>query len=717
MSNFQPILIAPFSTGLNTDEEPWIIPPDGFSLLDNVHIHHGMLEKRSGYRRFAQTIPSSDPVTILTVSQDINALVTTATAHGYSDFDIVYIQGILLMTQINFFIFSITVDSPTSFFINQNTTDFTGPGIGGTSQVVDPIVDRVMGIWRYIDNTNNKDNLAFTTTRAQLYDGTSQSYTLLDTDPIMSGDDLDYIVAFNWQSSNLDNRLYFTNGKVFDGTSLDGIRYYDGNGVTTTPFNDNSLGGTRTLHGCKLIFAIKQRLVLLYVFEDDNGTPRTFPQRARWCKAQSPSVWDDTTPGGGGFVDAPTGEQIISAQLIQDILIVSFTDSVWTLRPVANPALPFRWDRINSFRSCDGKMASVVYDREMRAIGIRGITATDGVETRRIDQRVEDFVTNNINTEFFQKVFCKRSFGHERWWTLYPNGEDTENSAALIWDDGSSSFSTYTIPMNCLGYGNFGEDPLLNDPILGEMRLIDFSEETLFSFFFQDNQEALLGGNIFGSVVVLETMADDQIVGVGFDNEIMIPTDMFSAAWNPFKDQGIQCQFSYIDFFVDTDQNTIATIQFYKNNTTVPYLTQALNFLPDLDFISYVLDVSIDDIDPLFPVTINCPNSGLSTGDQIYIYLVQGMTQLNDVQFTITVVDRDHFTLDGVNGELFTPYITGGDVVIRRFYKEKVWKRAYGGGIGYQHRVRILTEKANAPFRIHAMKPYFKPIGNRTIGS
>lgn len=730
MSDFTPILIAPFAHGLNTDEEPWIIPPDGFSILDNVHIHHGVIEKRSGYMRFAQMIPVSDTVAILTVTQDFNALVTTATPHGYSDNDLIFIRDVAVMFEINNHIFIITVESATEFFINQDTSEFTGPGTGGTAQIVDSEFDRVMGIWRFIDNTNAKDNLAFNTQRAQLYNGTTMAYDLLDSAPIMSGDEFDYIVAYNWQSSNLPNRLYFTNGKAFDGTSLDGIRYYDNSGLTTTSFNDNSLGGTRTLYGCKLIFTLKQRLVLLFVYEDDNGTLNTFPQRARWCKAQSPSVWDDTTPGGGGFNDAPTGEQIVSAQLVQDILVVAFTDSMWTLRPVPNPALPFRWDRINDFRSCDGKMATVSYDRAMRALGFRGITETDGVQTQRIDKRIEDFTTNNINAASFKKVFCKRSFANERWWTLYapkPSEEEedeepiaTDNTAALIWDDGSSSFSTYTIPLNCLGHGNFGRDARLNDPEIADRRLVDFDEEDLFSFFWQKDQEAFLGGNIFGSVVQLEIQASDSFIGVGIDEENEIPTDMFSAAWNPFKDKGIECQLSYIDFFVDTDSNTTARVEFYKNNEEAPYRFQLMNFLPDLDTVSYILNIFVEDEfhDPPFQVTINSPNSGLKTGDVIFIYLVQGMVEVNGGPYTITVIDNDNFTLDGISGEFFSDYITDGNIVRRLYYpKNKVWKRAYGGGIGYQHRIRITTDGNNTSFRFHSLKPYFKPIGKRTIDS
>lgn len=44
------MLIAPFATGLDMDMEPWLTPPDSFRELENIHIKHGYLQKREGYR-------------------------------------------------------------------------------------------------------------------------------------------------------------------------------------------------------------------------------------------------------------------------------------------------------------------------------------------------------------------------------------------------------------------------------------------------------------------------------------------------------------------------------------------------------------------------------------------------------------------------------------------------------------------------------------------
>jgi hypothetical protein len=713
--------IAPFVTGLDTDLEPWLLPPDSFTEIDNIHVKHGYIQRRNGFNVFGALIPNAVTVAINNVTQANPGQVTTGAAHGLTTGDLVFIASVGGMTEKNNKIFTVTVVDGTNFTINKDTTSFTAYTLGGTMALVDPTVDRVMGITRFLKSDGIYELLAMNTTRASVYNGLTNSFDQLDAANIMSGDEFDYIWAENWQSSGVVNRLYFTNGKAFDGASLDGIRYYDGTGGITTSFvpeltpSSAAVGTKRFLYGGQILFVIKERLVVLNTFEHNNATATTsqHPQRARWCQAQGPSNWDDITPGGGGFVDAPTGQQIISARPLQDVIIVIFTDSVWTLRPIGDPALPFRWDKINDYRACDGKMATVGYDRDMRALGVRGITATDGVETRRIDQRIENFTIDEINVSQFKKVYCARSYGERRWWTLYSankDNEDGENNSALIWDDESRAYSTYSIALNCLGYGNAGYDYGLNDftaannldwSLVAEAGEEGPGEETLQSFFFQDTQEIFLGGDINGRIFGLETGITDAGASIG--------ADFTTAAWNPFKDQGLASKLVYVDIFLDTDTQTSAVIEFIKDNDITPYGFEALDFMPNLGYIASIVDIDLTN-----PVNINAPSNGLSTGDTVFIYSVKGTVEVNDGPYLITVVDENNFTLDGVDGTGFTPHVAGGKVYQRQFYKAKEWKRVYAGGSGYEHRLKFTLAVSAGPFRIHAFRPYFKLAG-RTV--
>lgn len=63
---------------------------------------------------------------------------------------------------------------------------------------------------------------------------------------------------------------------------------------------------------------------------------------------------------------------------------------------------------------------------------------------------------------------------------------------------------------------------------------------------------------------------------------------------------------------------------------------------------------------PTNPTSITSPNHGLATGAIITINNVAGMVQLNGNVYTITVVDPNTFTLNGVDNTAFGAYTSGG---------------------------------------------------------
>jgi len=701
----QPQLIAPFQTGLDTDTESWISPADAFSEADNVHVFNGYVEKRSGYRVFGHLKHIYSPSkNISGITNALNGVVTTTVNHGYVTDDIVFISGVVGMTQVNGRYFKITVTALNKFSLNEDTSTY---GIyGGAGTVVKSVdyFDRVMGIHQFRKSDGSNEILAFGTSRAHKYDSVSESFLMLDLIDIFTSTENDYVWGLNLQSSSLANRLYFTNGVAFNGTS-NGIRYYDGSGTgyTTTQFTP-ALGGGRTLYGCKLIFSIKERVVALSTFEHSGATVTTHMQRARWCKAQGPSNWNDLTPGGGGYIDAPTGDQIITARALQDQIIVFFSQSVWSLQPLSDPALPFRWVKLNDFRAADGKMASVGFDRYVISLGTRGITATDGADTQRVDQRIQNFIFDEVNIDKFSKVFAARSFANRRTWILYPEIESDENSSALVFDEASKAFTTYTIAMNCLGYGSLSTDYTLADFIAEhdlDIALEDCDDETIESYFWQSGEDVLLGGDIVGNVYVLETESSD--------NGTSISSVITTAGWNPFQAMGSQAYFSYVDIYADTHERTLATVEFFKDDETAPYASQTIDFLPNLDYVS-----TVEFITQANPGVVTASDHGLSTGNVVFLYGIRGMDQVNGGPFTITVIDKDSFSI-GVDTSAYDVFLTGGSVYRRQFFKTKTWKRAFAGGVGYLHKIKISSEGVDCPFRISGFKPMFKPRGKRIV--
>ncbi|ACB34523.1 conserved hypothetical protein [Leptothrix cholodnii SP-6] len=60
------------------------------------------------------------------------------------------------------------------------------------------------------------------------------------------------------------------------------------------------------------------------------------------------------------------------------------------------------------------------------------------------------------------------------------------------------------------------------------------------------------------------------------------------------------------------------------------------------------------------PVQITVAAHGFATGAPVMIQSVAGMTQLNDKFYTVTVVDANNLTLDGVNGTAYGAYTSAG---------------------------------------------------------
>lgn len=726
MTPYQSFLIAPFNVGLDTDQERWLLPQDAFKEMKNAHIHHGVIEKREGFKEWAEMVKTTTDLQISGITEANPGVVTVTSAASLSNGQRIQLNYVGGMTEVNGTEFLVSAVGGTTFALqdttgtNVDTSGFTTYTSGGSVTTFPG--NRIMGIHQWVDGSNNKEVLVFDTTSAAIYNTANNSLEALDTSDIFTSSSVDFVTASDWastQGTNFStlNRLYFTNGISNAGGSTDGIRFYQagtGSPPTTTQYNPQ-INSSAEIRGAKLIFALRQRLIILHTFEGAN----TYPQRARWCQVQNPDddkAWDDNKPGRGGFVDAPTGDQIVSAQYLKNSLVVFFTSSVWLLTPVSDPALPFRWQKLNSWRATEGRIGSVGYDRYVFSIGIRGICSTDGTDTVRIDERIEDFVKDEINQSEFNKVFSKRSFGNKRLWWLYPSKEVTDSDSALIYDGESKAYSTYDIALNVLGDGGVALDYAFDDFPSSSTSTnpndlpLQFDSDGIKGMTWQDyhwdeGAELLLGGDFSGVVHTMEFGTTD--------NGTSIPFELSSAAWNPWIKEGKKCQFGYVDIFIDSDRDMLLDVELFKDNQPIPYITKTIDLLPDIRQIGPIVGVTIKDT-PTDGVTVNSPNNGIEAGVEIYIYGILGMIELNGGPYTITIVDGDNFDIS-IDATGFTAYSSNGIITELPYSGDKIWKRIYSGATGYQHFINIKSQEMDSPIRIHALMPWFRPTGSRII--
>lgn len=201
--------------------------------------------------------------------------------------------------------------------------------------------------------------------------------------------------------------------------------------------------------------------------------------------------------------------------------------------------------------------------------------------------------------------------------------------------------------------------------------------------------------------------------------------------FNPYQAQGKQFKISYIDFQVDSDESVVSipalTIQLFVNS----YLGEQANIGGSQELLvnSSLTSNFIQGASQNNPCNIVSKNHSLSTGSLIRIADVVGMTQLNNANYNITVVDANNFTLNGIDSSGFTAYISGGIYnvlpkpgTVYQTGSQYAWYRFYSNQFGQYLRVGITyddmlmnqLETHQSAFELNAMNFFFKEGGRLT---
>jgi len=725
--SYQEFIISDFESGLFQNKAPWLLPQDAFQEINNGYIKDGKIKKRSGRVFLAEMVHQQ--TTITNISAANPAVITVASAVGLANdlkIQISYATGgtypslkgipyiIKGLVGLTFSLYELDGVTP---------VDTSAFGVYGGSGVlcIFPALP-IMGIKQFVRSSTDKITCIWDTKRMGVYNPDTNAIDPIDTTDIFTGDNSSFIsVGYFGKTAFFSTpTLYFTNYNGDPGISQDKIRYYQ-TGITTTVFEPVVEGGN-TVVAAQYVFSKNGRLCLFNTVETGNVT---YPQRERWSKLfnPDPALWDSTIPGQGGFVDAATSDALISMKELSDRVIVFFSNSTWKSEPTNDPALPFRWTKINDFRSTDAPQSTMGYDRFVISMGQRGIFATDGIEAKRIDDKIYEYIVNNVNLNSIEKMYSERNYVDMFSWTLYPSSTNTTSSgveqissdSALIRSESNGSFSVYDLSiadnlgvlqnMSVLGFGSANvdaapEDFTGNPNEKPDWACQDFGDENFLSYFIEENSDLFLGGDQIGRLFIMDTGASD--------NGAEIPFSIRSASWNPFKDQGVKAQFGYIDIYADADVNTKLEISFYKDDMDNPYRTAFTHLLPKIGFLA-----SIQNIQNTSPCIIEAWDHGLSTGDTVYIYALEGISELTGGPYIITNIGQGTFSLDNVDATAYSAYIDGGQVTENGFMASKCWKRIYAGGIGYTHSIKISSSGQDQVLTLDAFKLGFRTAGKR----
>ncbi len=478
--SYEPHLIAPYGKGSGLDlyQKPWLIGDDAFQKLDDAFTWRGSIRKRDGITPLAR-LPTH--ANINAISNANPAVLTTTAAHGLQDADQVWLEGITDTDYLNLnnTLFNITVTGGTTFSLqtlqggNVDESVSAAPaGVAGTVHL--PV--QHLGT-RIIPNSLDEQLTAFTSTTAFIFNTTSSAFNDISFFQT-SGAAIAWTGggnSYHW-STNFADSVWVTN-------NFDPIRFY--NGSTTLGWNNQRFQTVGAIPPAEFVFRalmiipFKQRLVLLNTSEGAVAPGSRFSQRARWSQIGTPYVpasggdpavqlpatfsaltdvdaWRSDIQGKGGFIDAATTEQIVSAEIINDNLIVFFQRSTWRLRYTGVQILPFVWEQINSFYGSEATHGTIGFDQVAFTFSRFGFIAADTNNVRRIDEKIPDIAfqveTGDVNTELL-RVAAVRDFRRSLFYWAYPDGADNSrlNNRVLVYNYEENTWSLFNMSLRTFG--------------------------------------------------------------------------------------------------------------------------------------------------------------------------------------------------------------------------------------------------------------------------
>lgn len=468
-------LIQSFQTGLQRNQKAFQLMEDAFYTLNNAYVFRGSVIKRFGGVHMGYGYPTAQMAPLYSrlrvnvgTTDGAGALAgNVGAALGGTHFKVG--QQFSIGSEI------FTVVNPAAGANPMNTTGATPTrtydlatgaynfaGAAATTAVYFYPAEPVMGITIYENGTaiNNDPSYAWDTQWAYVFTAGSWQRSAATLGGVLvawHGTNSDFFQSCNWRGVDDENTaLFVTNYYVVNPNGAlaatdDPIWSFDGTNWTAHAGNGGANGfyflpngGARTasnwIQTARIIVNFKNRLVLLNTIETITVAGpafqyRQYVNRARFSHNGSPfsiTAWYEPNQAdaggnvatGGGFIDAPTKETIVSAQFIKDRLIVFFEQSTWELAYTGNEVLPFVWQQLNTELGSESLLSSVPFDKEILTMSNVGVHSCNGSNVIRIDDKIPDEVFNIRNrAEGVKRVSGIRDYWKECVYWTFPDSQ------------------------------------------------------------------------------------------------------------------------------------------------------------------------------------------------------------------------------------------------------------------------------------------------------
>jgi len=472
-------LIAPSNSGLQTDVKPWLIPEDAFSSLENAYVFRGRIVKRFGSTLTSDN--SSEAISsIQQLSGRLRMIVGTTDGAGNLS-STVYLDGsaatipyvdsplgtmfsigddLFTVYQVSGNMYS-TSNTATVYTFDTTTGNFVFNGASPDTIVYYYPTLPVMGI---INSetifVNDEPTYCFDTLFS--YQFANGGWERFGT-AYWTGADSDFFWGAVWRGVNANEiRLCVTNFNFAgSATGTDPMRYLIGTGWNTfQPIFSSSTGGT--IIQARIILPFQDRLLLMNVVENTGPYPGVNQQygfRVRFSQIGTPiptmgnNPFDQDIAGLGGYIDAPTQEQIISAEILRNRLIVFFERSTYELVYTGNNILPFRFQNIDNELGVESTFSVVRFDNRLIGIGDTGIHIATSTYVRRMDLKIPDFAAQigNQNSGLARVQGIRDYLKELAYWT-YPEENGLYPTKLLIYNYRNDTWAIFDDSITTFGY-------------------------------------------------------------------------------------------------------------------------------------------------------------------------------------------------------------------------------------------------------------------------
>lgn len=433
-----------------------------------------------------------------------------------------------------------------------------------------------------------------------------------------TGDNTNFFNSVNWRTADRQPAyLYLTN-------NVDPVTLFDGTNLARPPFvitATNSSGAIvnfTTGAGGALLYPIllagstgiqvsktldvkvyKNRLLFLRPTIFGNTTPEPqsifFSAIANQLNPLGNFNFAQDIAGNGGFVEVPTGDWLMAAQLLRDGIILFFQTSTWFFRFTGAIQDPFRVDQLNNSKNTDAPYGSVAYDIHATSMGSKGLIECNGVSVERYDLSVIDQFLD-INQNAFGQCFATKFDTLNQTWMLFPS-EESDNGTSdsvLVYNFLERTWAVYQPNLGLLVQDNTKNNTLSCTGLAfttKDLTWADFASGGFFgasglnwsqatfpwnSYLEQDLAPELLAGDQNGFVYTVNEGPTDNPGPASPGSSNGIQTFIQTKRFNPFAPSGMKARFGYFDLYYEVNPAITITIKFYNNNSTVP--TQFFTF-------------------------------------------------------------------------------------------------------------------------------------------